>query len=146
MKKLILTSFFSVLTLTSTADAKFYNITSAKCDNNAVENSKINRIFFDAQQLVLGIGQTETVNGKECTVVDFYRGPIELSQSSTVESIDQVFVFTPASPVGRRSSCEQGIIEFKGPSFEKAEFTGKKISFEKMNGCSLVEYGLRLQE
>jgi len=124
---------------TSSVFAEFRDVTSVICDGQEVSDSKVSRVFFNADQSLFGIGKNEVdTDGLECRVADFYSILITSNETADAQS---TVTFESVFEDARRSSCVPGeLLAFEGESFESAVMTDTKVELKAVGECSVLEY------
>ena len=119
-----ITSTIIVSTLLSlTANADFLNVKSKLCDQKEVIVKNGDRIFIDLNQGLIGIGFTSDQN---CRVVDF-------KSATIIEKSDDQTKLAIVSSVGRRSSCQNGVLPYAGLEFKNAILTADTLAIENID-------------
>ena len=119
---------------TAKRSANFLNVKSKFCDQKETTVKNGERIFIDLDQGIIGIGFTTDQN---CKVVDF--------KSATVtEFDDKQTKLAVVTSVGRKSSCQDGVLPYAGLEFKNAIFTADTLAIEnidhKAGECSEIVF------
>jgi hypothetical protein len=115
-----------------TASAGFHQISKKLCNGDQVELTKQERVYIDLDKAILGFGQT---NDQDCKTVDFTSVLIESLSHSTV--IGMRAEVLSVSAIGRRSSCEDGLVPFAGISNFKASIEDDRVTVysDELSDC-----------
>ena len=125
----------------------FFYVEQMICDGEEITVPEGQSIFFNSEESTFfGIGKFERNEEKTCNVIDFYS---VLTTAFEYKNTALKATFLPVEKIGRRSSCEEGILQHQGPDFTEAIFTsdetGTNIVLKGLKDCQLLEYKLSVQ-
>lgn len=138
MKRALLIAIGSLI-LSGQVFASFKEVKSTLC-NGVLQESKIDRVFIDLDRSIIGFAQTEVSGEQTCKVADF-TSVIITSHSNLNGEIKATI--QPAFEIGRKSSCSETLLDYKGHSFQVAQVSSESLILSNTENCETLEFKLK---